>query len=67
MLISHFLIAFILFQILSNPSLPVVHILRGPIVSEVHVYFDVVKHVVRLYNSSGKSASLIGYGTTLVL
>ncbi|KAL4216620.1 Alpha-mannosidase 2x [Mactra antiquata] len=34
-----------------NP--PIVTVIQGPIVSEVHVYMDLITHVVRLYNSSG--------------
>ncbi|XP_053387159.1 alpha-mannosidase 2x-like [Mercenaria mercenaria] len=37
----------------TSQSPPVVNIIQGPIVSEVHVYFELVTHVVRLYNSSG--------------
>ncbi|WAR28964.1 MA2A2-like protein [Mya arenaria] len=32
---------------------PVIHVVKGPVVSEVQVYFNLVTHVVRLYNSSG--------------
>jgi len=28
-------------------------VVKGPIVSEVHVYMHLVTHIVRLYNSSG--------------
>ncbi|KAH3860349.1 hypothetical protein DPMN_023247 [Dreissena polymorpha] len=38
---------------LKDSGSPIVHVIKGPIVSEVHVYFQLVTHVVRLYNSSG--------------
>ena len=34
-------------------SPPTIHVVKGPIVSEVHVYMHLVTHIVRLYNSSG--------------
>ena len=42
-------------QTYSGKTPPVVNVIQGPIVSEVHVYFDLVTHVVRLYNSSGNT------------
>lgn len=41
-------------QPIVNDSPVVIRVVRGPIASEVHVSFPVVKHCVRLTNSPGK-------------
>ncbi|KAL3885282.1 hypothetical protein ACJMK2_025366 [Sinanodonta woodiana] len=38
---------------------PLIRIIQGPVLSEVHVMIDMVEHVTRLYNSSGTEGSSV--------